>query len=102
VLNPQIPPEALLINPSLKDVGQEHPYQELVFAELDTSVMPSKAFLVARLTAPHPEGQGTVGHYYGTILRGFEKRGSFRFFSCVGIGEVIWKDGTWRMCDDVD
>ena len=97
---PTLPPAARTIDPSLQDVGLDMKYQELVFGSVDRETLPVTAFLVARLTQEHPEGVGIVGHYYGTILRGFEKRGSLRFFSCVGTGEVVWKDDRWRPLDD--
>ena len=98
----QLPPEAVTIDPALQEVGANWEHQLLIHGSVKRDHLPITAFMVAMLVRPHPEGVGVVGRYYGTVLRAFEKRGSLQFYSCVGIGEVVWLDGQWRAVDDLD
>ena len=93
-----LPVEARQVEPCLADIGSDLPFQRLVFAQFEPGV--HRAVIVAELTARHPFGEGKVGSYYGTRVRGMKLGDTFKAWGSENLGEMWWDPSAkkWKVC----
>lgn len=89
----ELPIEATHIDTALMHVGEDQPYQQLIYGRVQHDL--GYAFLVARLIGLHPHGM--MGRFYGIRLLGFQSDSVFLSYGTEPLGEVQWdkKNQVW-------